>query len=288
MELVPITDSIGTEVRNVDVNTMSDADFERMYQAWIDTTILLIRGQSMSSEQQVALTRRFGEVVSYTRPEFSRDVHPDVLVLSNIVRDGKVIGSPYSGRVWHTDGHYMERPPAGSLLYAIETPPVGGDTAFANMFAAYAALPAATKRQIEGKKVVISRIQSRPYNYPDRPPPTERQRAEWVDVPQPMVLTHPENGRKALYAGGSVPWRVVDMEEKDSAPLVTFAQEFAVMARFTYRHVWKPGDIIVWDNRSAMHRAYPYDQEAHHRHMHRTTFNQRQTGAALVQPGADS
>ncbi|MCY1079437.1 TauD/TfdA dioxygenase family protein [Archangium lansingense] len=276
VKLTPITERIGTEVHGIDVTQpISAHDFDRIYQAWIDTTILLIRGQSMTHAQQVAFTRKFGEVVSYTRQRFSEDEAPEVLILSNIQVDGKPIGSPVSGRVWHTDGHYLADPPAGSMLHAIETPPVGGDTLFANMFAAYEELPEATKRRIENRQVIISRIQSRPYNYPDRPPPTEQERAEWVDMPQPMVLTHPENGRKALYVGGNVPWRVVGMDESESAPLVTFVQEFSVMRRFTYRHKWRPGDIIIWDNRSAMHRATVYDLTAHRRRMHRTTFVQR-------------
>jgi taurine dioxygenase/putative 2-oxoglutarate oxygenase len=275
LTLKPLTDRIGVEACGVDVTqSISARDFDRMYEAWIDATILLIRGPVMDPVQQAAFTQRFGEVVSYTRRAFSNGESP-VLILSNIVVDGKVIGSPVSGRVWHTDGHYLANPPSGSLLHALETPPVGGDTFFANMFAAYDDLPESTKKQIADRRVVISRLQSRPYNYPDRAPPTEQERAEWIDMPQPMVLTHPENGRKALYVGGNVPWHIVDMDETESAPLVTFVQEFSIMPKYTYRHKWSPGDIIVWDNRSAMHRATPYDQVNHRRRMHRTTFISR-------------
>jgi len=276
LELIPLTENIGTEVRGIDVSTpIPDRDFERIYRAWIDTTILLFRGQSLDQRQQVALTDRFGERVSYTRKQFSTDDAPDILILSNILENGKLIGSPVSGRVWHSDGHYLANPPAGSLLYAIETPPVGGDTLFANMFAAYDCLPETVKAWIEGRQVVISRAQSRPYNYPDRPPSTEAERAEWIDMPQPMVRTHPVNSRKALYVGGNVPWRIVGMDLAESAPLVTFVQEFSIMPRFTYRHRWQPGDIIVWDNRSAMHRATYYDGQKYRRLMHRTTFGER-------------
>jgi len=276
VELMPITERIGTEVRGFDANAkISDDDIERMYRAWLDTTILLIRGQSLTPSQQVNLTRRFGEVVSYTRKQFAEGSEPELLILSNIVENGRLIGSPESGRVWHTDGHYLTNPPSGSLLYAVETPPVGGDTWFANMFAAYDELPEPTKSRIENLEVVISRVQSRPYNYPDRPPPTPAELAEWVDVPQPMVLRHPESGRKAIYAGGSVPWRIVGLSEAESEPLVTFVQEFSTMARFTYCHAWRPGDVIVWDNRSAMHRATKYDQVNHRRRMHRTSFDCR-------------
>jgi alpha-ketoglutarate-dependent taurine dioxygenase len=174
--------------------------------------------------------------------------------------------------VWHTDGHYLSDPPHGSLLYAIEVPPRGGDTWFANMFAAYDALPAITKERLSGLKVIISRVQSRPYNYPDRSPPTPEEWAEWVDVAHPIVRRHEINGRLAIYAGGNVPWRIEGMSEEESRPLVTFVQEFSVQPRFTYRHTWRAGDIIVWDNRSAMHKATAYDQVDDRRMMHRTTF----------------
>lgn len=276
LDLVPVTDAIGTEVRGVDVTgDLRAHDFDRIYQAWIDTTILLFRGQSMTPAQHIAFTKRFGEVVRYTRDEFSESQWPEILVLSNIRRDGKLIGTPVSGRVWHTDGHYLDEPPAGSMLHAIEVPPVGGDTWFANMFAAYDALPAVTKARIEDARVVISRARSRPYNYPDRPPPTPAEVAAWPDVSQPMVRRHDVSGRRAVYAGGSVPWRIEGMPEADSAPLVTFVQEFSVQPRFTYRHRWLPGDVIVWDNRSAMHKATAYDERAHRRRMHRTTFTTR-------------
>ena len=158
-------------------------------------------------------------------------------------------------------------------MYAIVK--TGGDTWFANMFAAYDALPQITKQRIAGLNVVISRVQSRPYNYPDRPPPTAEERAEWVDVTHPLVRRHEVNGRLALYAGGNVPWRIAGLSEDESRPLVTFVQEFSVQPRFTYRHKWLAGDIIVWDNRSAMHKATVYEQVGARRLMHRTTFKDR-------------
>ncbi|WP_043661153.1 TauD/TfdA dioxygenase family protein [Nocardia thailandica] len=272
IELLPVTEKIGTEVRGLtSIDDISDADFDRIYQAWIDTTILVIRGVDMTPGQQVAFTRRFGDIYTYTRSKFAHEEHEEILILSNIARDGKPIGSAYSGRVWHTDGHYLEQPPAGSMLYAREVPPVGGDTFYANMFAAYEALPEEMRRRIEDLQVVISRVQSRPYNYPDRPAPTPAEIEEWVDVAQPMVRVHEVNGRKALYAGGNVPWRIVGMPLRQSLPLITYIQEFAIQPAFTYRHRWQPGDIVLWDNRSAMHRATYYDDRAHRRLMHRTT-----------------
>lgn len=276
MELVPITEHVGTEVRGIDVTrAISDDDFERIYDAWIDTAILLFRGQAMSQDQQIDFTRKFGELVSYTRPEFSENKHSEILVLSNITRDGKLIGSPVSGRVWHTDGHYLAKPPAGSMLYALEVPPIGGDTWFANMMAAYDALPEITKMRTQDLEVIISRRQSRPYNYPHRPAPTAAELAEWHDVVHPLVRVHEVSGRKAIYAGGNVPWHLKGVPWETGVPLVTFLQEFAIQPQFTYRHQWKVGDIILWDNRSAMHKATVYDNQ-HRRLMHRTTVGARE------------
>lgn len=282
LELVPITDGIGTEIRGIDVTgDISDSDFERIYQAWIDTAVLVFRDQKMTPEQHIEFTRRFGEVFSYTRSEFNHVDYPEILILSNLTKDGKPIGSARSGRVWHTDGHYLSAPPVGSMLYALEVPPVGGDTWYANMYAAYDALPEHVKERIDDLKVVISRVQSRPYNYPDRPAPTEQERAEWIDVTQPLVRVHEVSGRKAIYAGGNVPWRIEGMPVEESAPLVTFIQEFSVQPQFTYCHKWRVGDIVLWDNRSAMHRATYYDPVAYRRLLHRTTIApQLRTGTA--------
>jgi alpha-ketoglutarate-dependent taurine dioxygenase len=273
MDLMPLTNSIGTEVIGIDVaKPIIPDDFDRLYRAWLDSTILLFRGQNLSPFEQVEFTRNFGEVGSYTRQKFSQEKQQEILVLSNIVKDGKQIGSPVSGRVWHTDGHFLRVPPAGSMLYALQVPPEGGDTWFANMVAAYEALPEQAKVQIQDQNVVISRVQSRPYNYPDRPAPTEAEIEEWEDIVHPMVRIHPETGRKAIYTGGSVPWRIHGMPESQSAPLVTFVQEFSVRPEFTYCHKWQAGDIILWDNRSVLHRATYYDATRYDRLMHRTTI----------------
>lgn len=273
LQLRPLSDALGTEVAGVDLRESLPArDFDRLYEAWIDTTVLLFRGQTMSPAEQIRFTRRFGEVVSYTRSENALRDHPEVLVLSNLRDGGKPVGSPASGRYWHSDGHYLREPPAGSLLLAIEVPPSGGDTWFSNMQAAYEALPDATKRDLQGLRVVISRVQSRPYNYPNKPPVTEAERAAWPDMPQPLVRTHPVSGRKALYVGGNVPWRIEGMPVDESAPLITALQQFAIQPQFIYVHKWRAGDAILWDNRSSMHRATAYDEVNHRRHMHRTTI----------------
>ena len=271
MRTHPLSPALGTEVVDLDLRQpVADADFESLHAKLVDTTVLVIRDQRLAADDLVRFTKRFGDILVYTRAANAHHTHPEVLVLSNILRDGKPIGSAESGRYWHTDGHFLEMPPAVSLLYAVELPPIGGDTWFANMFAAYDALPDETRARIEGLRVIISRVRSRPYNYPQRPPVTEEQRAAWPDMPQPLVRTHPLSGRKALYVGGNVPWLIEGMDEAESTPLITTLQAHAIQPAFAYAHAWRPGDLLVWDNRSSLHKATAYDAVAHRRHMLRT------------------
>ena len=271
--LRPITDALGVEVLGLDLSgPISASDFDKIYEAWVDATVMLIRGLSLTPTQQLDFARRFGPITTYSKPENRHPAHPDVLILSNLGADGQPTGASASGRYWHTDGHYMREPPAASLLYSVEVPPGGGDTWFANMQAAYDALPEELKKRLEGLKVIISRVQSRPYNYPERPPVTKEQQAAWPDMPQPLVRTHPVTGRKALYVGGNVPWRIEGMSDDESAPLITELQAFATQPQFTYAHRWRPGDLILWDNRSAMHKATAYDEIKHRRLMHRVSL----------------
>jgi alpha-ketoglutarate-dependent taurine dioxygenase len=273
LTLRPLTDTIGTEVFGVDLaEPLLASDFDKLQEAWLDSTILLFRNQSMTPAQQLAFTRRFGEPVSYTRSQNALPGYPEILVLSNLKHNGVPVGAPIAGRYWHSDGQFLKEPPAGSFLYGIEVPQSGGDTWFANMYAAYNALPESTKMRIEGRKVVISRVQSRPYNYPDKPPVTAAERAAWPDVLQPLVRTHPQTGRKALYVGGNVPWRVEGMPTAESDILIPELQAFATQPQFVYIHQWCAGDAILWDNRSAMHRATSYDEINQRRLMHRTTI----------------
>jgi alpha-ketoglutarate-dependent taurine dioxygenase len=270
--LRPLTKHIGTEVLDLDLSKPLPAGaFDMIHQALVETCVLVIRGQRLDPVSQVAFTRLFGEPLVYTRSQNALRDHPHVLVLSNIKEDGRLLGSPASGRYWHSDGHFLKEPPAISILHGIEVPPSGGETWFASMQAAYDFLPQETKAKLHGLRVIISRVQSRPYNYPQKPPVTPEERAAWPDMPQPLVRTHPVTGRKALYIGGNVPWRIEGMAQEESAPLITGLQHFSIADHFVYIHHWQAGDVVIWDNRNSIHRATAYDETAHRRHMHRTT-----------------
>jgi len=272
LQFRPLSPAIGVEARGIDLSQpLSSNCFDRLYSAWLETGLLILRRQNLSPEAQIAFTRRFGEILVYTRSQNAHPRFPQLLLLSNLRRDGRPCGSPSSGRYWHTDGHFLRCPPSASLLHGVRVPRVGGDTWFANMSMAYDALPKATRERIGGLRVIISRVRSRPYNYPHKPPVTDAEREAWPDMDQPLVRTHPETGRKALYVGGNVPWLIAGMPEAQSTPLVTRLQAHAVQAEFVHVHRWRRGDLVIWDNRSTLHRATAYDERRARRHMHRTS-----------------
>ncbi|ARL90767.1 TauD/TfdA dioxygenase family protein [Burkholderia pseudomallei] len=270
----PLSAALGARIDGIDARAELDADTVRAIRAaWLRFGLLVFRGQALDPPRLVAFTRRFGEPVVYTRACNACDGQPEVLVLSNVVKDGKPIGAALSGRYWHTDGHYMACPPAGTLLFGAEIPAVGGDTHFVNMTAAYRALPAWVRTQIDGRTFVMDRVQTLPFHYPQRPAPPPDQKQAWPDMPQPVVRTHPETGENALYIGGVVPWRIVGMEQGLSDALMAHLHAIAFdEARFGYRHRWRAGDLLMWDNRCLAHRATDYDMVRHRRTMYRTTI----------------
>ncbi|KLU15230.1 hypothetical protein AFK69_19435 [Xenorhabdus sp. GDc328] len=250
------------------MSTLTDSAKEKLTRLLANNGLLVIRQCDLSPDQLIAFSRIFGEVVAYTRSSFSLPSHPDILILSNIEANGKTIGSPVSGRVWHLDGHYLEKIPACTVLNMKTLQRAGGDTWFANMQLAYDQLTPEIKEKISELKVVISRVQSRPYNYPDRGEATPEERAAWPDVTHPVVLEHPETGKKALAVGSNVPWKIVGQDKYSATALITFLQEWVRRERFTYRHVWREGDLLIWDNRVVMHKASPYQGA---RMLYRTT-----------------
>jgi alpha-ketoglutarate-dependent taurine dioxygenase len=172
---------------------------------------------------------------------------------------------------WHSDGEDKRVPNAASMLYAHVVPPEGGDTLFADMYAAYDALPEATKRQIEGRRARFSRIDMHNVHYPHLPPLTEAERRSRPDVFHPLVRVHPRSGRRSLFVGR---WSrdVEDMDPEQGRALIEALFEHASAERFVYRHVWRVHDAVLWDNRCMLHCATPFDEDRYQRLMHRTTL----------------
>jgi taurine dioxygenase len=271
MEMRTITPFIGMEVSGIDLrDPVGDADFALIRHALNTHALLLFRGQTLTEADHVRFSRRFGPLLTHVLKQFLKPDFPEVYVLSNVVEGSKPIGNHKEGWNWHSDLSYKAEPCLGSLLYALETPPEGADTLFASMHAAYEALDSDTQQQIRSLKGVHSYATYYGKAFADRTPLTDAQREAVPDICHPLVRTHPETGRLSLYVGQDVVKGIEGMDEAGDALLATL-NAHAIDPRFTYRHVWQPGDLLIWDNRSTMHCATPYDDEKYRRVMHRTT-----------------
>jgi taurine dioxygenase len=263
---------LGAEVSGVDLTRFDDRAFGEIRQAFLDHLVLFFRGLRLSPEQQVALTRRFGLIlrVPYVAhlPE-----HPDIIAVLKEAEERRV--STF-GNAWHSDFSFLQEPPAGSLLYALETPPRGGDTLWANMYTAYETLSDGMRGMLDGLKAIhtgqpygaqggVGIRGSRSIKITRGDPEADREMAH------PVVRTHPESGRKALYVNAIYTTRFEGMTEAESRPLLGFLFEHCTRPEFTCRFRWSEGTLAIWDNRCTLHYAVN-DYDGHRRLLHRTTF----------------
>lgn len=275
IEIRALSDTLGAEVVGVDLSQpLDDETFGRIHAAHLEHLVLAIRDQNLTPEQQTAFSRRFGELDIHVLDQFLLPGRPEILVLSNKTMNGKALGFKDAGNYWHSDISYREFPSLGSLLYAHEIPPQGGDTLFANMYAAYQALSAAMKARIDGLEAIHSYThlyaQSRDTPGNTRPALTKAQMAKIPEVAHPVVRTHPETGRKALYVSQGLTVGIAGMDDEESDALLDELHVHATLPEFVYRHRWRRHDLLFWDNRCTMHLATGYDPR-YTRHMHRTT-----------------
>jgi alpha-ketoglutarate-dependent taurine dioxygenase len=239
--------------------------------AWFHHGILIFRDLDMTPEDHIAFTRRLGPLHIMVPSEFNMPNHPEVLVVGNAEENGKPLGLRGAGMGFHTDGEDKNVPNAGSFLYARVVPPEGGDTLFADMVAAYAALPDDIRQTIAGRRARFSRADMHRINYPNMRPYTVEELRERPDVYHPLVRRHPRTGRVSLYVGR---WAcdIEGMPAEEGRAIVAYLQEFAQQDRFVYRHCWRQGDAVLWDNRCTQHCATPFDDARYTRLMHRTTL----------------
>ena len=239
--------------------------------AFIEHHVLVFRDQDLTKDQQHAFTANFGELEQHVGrlPDGSR--YPIVHTVTNLDPvSGKPTPTPstHGNYFWHTDKSYHAVPSLTTLLHAVEVPPEGGDTLFANMHMAYDALPEDEKRALEGLKAVHSWEASR--RNTGNKPATEEQKRERPPVVHPVVRTHPVTGRKSLYLGMHI-GHIEGMPEAEGKAMLDDLLERATVPAHVYRHQWKKGDLVMWDNRCLLHRAdRNYDMSVHPRVLHRT------------------
>jgi len=261
--VTPLSSALGAQIHGIDAAAIDDAGFERVRAAWLEHLVLLFRNQRLDDRALVDFTSRFGELEE--APLFGGrryvEAHPEVMIISNVAVDGREIGSLGNAEAfWHTDLNFVEEPPAASCLFAHEVPPTGGDTGFANMYAAFEALPQDVAARIAGRRIRHdARFNSAGYLREVRVP----------DTLHPIVRRHPETLRNALYLGRRAHARIEDMAVDESDALLDTLWAHATSDAFTWHHQWRAGDLLIWDNRCTLHRRDSFDA-SQRRVMHRT------------------
>lgn len=266
MQIRPVGPKIGVEVSGVDLKTISDADFARIYQAWLDHNVMVVTGQDLSLSDFLEYSRRFGVV----EPHPSKSTrHPDceeitLMGVNKFDADGKLNMAIYrrGAEGWHTDGAYDSEPFKATQLYGLAIPDRGGNTLFASGYAAYDALPQRLKERLEGVRGGFTyggRRQSQALLNPEdrnRPP-----------AMHPILRTHPETKRRSLYFDPGKILFVEGAEPAENEDLLAQLERYMIQPDGEYHHVWKVGDVVIWDNRCSYHKAagdYPPDQDRIH------------------------
>jgi taurine dioxygenase len=250
---------LGAEILGLDLNRpLSQRDFQRIHTAHLEHHLLVFRDQRITPQQQVDFSRRFGALQIHVLRNFQLPSNPEVLIISNIIEDGKPIGLGDAGHFWHSDLSYKETPSLGSMLHAQELPAEGGDTLFANMHLAWDTLPAALRDAVQGLRAehsYLAQYEELRRRNPYRPPLTQAQIDEVRPVLHPVVRTHPETGRRALFVSEHFTTRIIGIPEGESRALLDELFAHSVKPEHIYRHRWAPHDMVFWDNRSLMHLA---------------------------------
>jgi len=263
----------GTEITGLDLATPLDEGTFAEIEATFDRSgVIVIRDQRITPAQQLAFGRRFGDIeINYHSAKYGLPEHPEIYKLSNITKDGKPIGSRRAGENWHSDMIYSPRPPRATMLHAIEIPELHGltlgDTAFANAAAAYEALPDSMKRCIEGLKGVFDFTGRKRGEAPD---PATVQR--YPPVEHPIVRTHSRTGVRCLYINRDDCTGIVGLPHDEAEALIVALSDHVIKPEFLYRHRWRRGDIVMWDNCTVQHKAIIDYDLPQRRLMHRLTI----------------
>ena len=266
---------LGAEVSGIDLSKpVVLGDVERIEDVWRERLVVVFHGQKLSDPQLIAFSRNFGELDPpgpnpYGEP-FNKE-HPELNVISNVVENGKPIGNLGDGEaVWHADMTYVDVPPKAAMLHSLEVPPpeAGGNTYFANMFAAYETLPADLKKAVGGK-IAVHDASTNSAGILRKGSKEVTDVRQTIGAHHPLVRTEPKTGRKALFLGRRPNAYVVGLEVPESEALLDALWAHATQPRFAMCHEWKVGDVLMWNNLSVLHRRDPFDPKTR-RVMHRS------------------
>ncbi|NKB22438.1 MAG: hypothetical protein GKS01_18280 [Alphaproteobacteria bacterium] len=280
LEFVSLSSAIGVEARGINLSApLDDATGSALRQAWAENSILLVRNQDLTEEEQFTYARIYGDVAARIKPPVEKRAfradpdNPMQMVTNELDDEGKPVGSLGDGEMWfHTDKCYVEKPHRASFLYAVEIPSEGGHTKFASLYNGYDQLPEALREKLEGRKVLQM------YDYTKTEPgsldqPLENLLHHW----QPVFVTNPNTGRKAVYISRLMSMRIEGYSDDEGRDLINAVADIVEAEDNIYEHVWKPGDIIIWDNLSCLHARTDWPREQR-RTLRRVTIE----GEALI------
>jgi taurine dioxygenase len=273
IEIVPTGGPVGAEIRGVDLSRpLDEATFTAIDDAYNRNGVIFFRDQRVTPPQQVDFTRRFGEIeFNIFAERWSVPGSPEIVVVSNITADGQPIGIKRAGENWHSDMCYTARPPRGTMLYALEIPKLFGltlgDTEFASAAAAWDDLPDALRKRIDGRHATFD-FRGRKRAFPPKQSEIDRN----PPVRHPIVRTHPRTGRKCLYVMRDDCTGIEGLEQPEAEALIAALADHIVKPQHIYRHRWRAGDVLLWDNCTVQHRAIQDYDMPQRRLMHRTTM----------------
>jgi taurine dioxygenase len=270
---------LGARILGVDLShSLDDETFRLIERAYNENAVIVIPGQKLSPSQQIEFSRRFGPLKVNMLKQYLLPGHEEIIVISNVVENGKPIGQADAGHHWHTDESYLAEPARGSILHALEVPvkdgEVLGDTRFTSTAEAYDALPGSMKIRLAGLKAVHSwagRYRNIKQTEGNKHLSDEDRKKIAPEVVHPVIRTHPVTGRKCIYVNPGFTIRIADMPQAESQALLDELWAHCQQPQFQYRHRWTVGDVVMWDNCAAWHFAIPDYQLPLRRRMHRTT-----------------
>ena len=281
LEILPFDAALGAEVRGVDLSRdLDEATFAAIERAWNEHSVLLFRDQDIDEGRHIDFSRRFGDLEVHVLDQYLHPEHPEILIVSNVKDGDRHVGIYDAGRYWHTDLSYMAVPSRGSLLYAVEVPhdaagnPLG-DTLFASTAAAYDALPEPVKRRIAGLKAEFSLANRHAKLVADGDPDatlSDTPRHKAPPVVHKVIRTHPITGRRSIYVNAGQTSRILGLPEDEARNLLLELCAQCTRPEFVYRHRWRAGDLLIWDNIPTQHLAICDYALPQRRYMHRTTL----------------
>ena len=258
-EVRPFPAPVGAEILGLDISKPIGAeDFARIHKAHLDHHVLVFRNQQITPQEHIDFSRRFGPLEIHVLHQFQLKNHPEILIVSNIKENGEPIGLGDAGVYWHSDISYKPKPSLGSLLHAQELPSEGGDTLFADQHLAWESLSPELQQRIlplKAEHSYLAKYEELRAKNPWRPKLSQAQIDQVAPAVQPVVRTHPETGRKALFVSEHFTTRIVGLPQAESDALLADLFAHSVKPEFVYRHKWEPHDLVFWDNRSLMHLA---------------------------------